>query len=94
MLLTDGGKVEEARPMKLKIELPSDLEALRAAEASAQGVSLEQHTIGYLIATACPKDERSRAIRARPGRPSLPRLQGTIIGSLRRQDIYAEYGDP
>ena len=50
--------------MKTEIELPPDVEALYAAEASAKAASLEQHIIDYLIATACLKDERSKAISA------------------------------
>ena len=78
--------------MKLKMELPSDIEALYA-EARAKGVSLERYIVDYLVYTACTKNERSRAAKAEIRQLRLPQLRGTIVGSLRRQDIYGEQGD-
>lgn len=74
--------------MTLEIQLPPDVEAFYAAEASAKGVPLERHIVAQLIANASTTNERNGAQKPQVGRLNLPQLRGTVIGSLRRQDIY------
>jgi hypothetical protein len=74
--------------MTLEIQLPPDVEAFYAAEASAKGVPLERHIIEQLIANASTTNEGNGAQKPRVWRLNLPQLRGTVVGSLRRQDIY------
>lgn len=72
--------------MALLIELPPDIEAKYAAEARAKGVPLAQHVAAELIEKAAAADSAPM-----PARPlHLPTMRGTVIGSLRRRDIYAD----
>jgi hypothetical protein len=74
--------------MTLAIELPAEVEAVYAAEASAKGVPLEQHIVEQLIARAPRTNERNGAPKPQARHLNLPQLRGTVIGSLRREDIY------
>jgi len=74
--------------MTLEIQLPPDVEAFYAAEASAKGVPLQRHIVEQLIANASTTNERNGAQKPQVRRLNLPQLRGTVIGSLRRQDIY------
>ncbi len=74
--------------MMLEIQLPSEVEAFYAAEASAKGVPLERHIAEQLIARASTIGERNGTPKPQVRRLKLPQLQGTLIGSLRREDIY------
>ena len=76
--------------MTFEIQLPPDIEALYAAEASAKGVPLERHIVERLIASAPIPAERNGTPERRARRLNLPQLRGAIIGSLRREDIYDE----
>lgn len=76
--------------MKIEIELPPDVEAVYAAEASAKAVSLERHIIDHLISAARAKIEPSGAAKGQVRPLRVPQLRGTIIGSLRRRDIYGD----
>lgn len=78
--------------MTLEIQLPPDVEALYAAEASAKGVPLERHIVERLVASAPIPAERNGMPEPRPQRLNLPQLRGTVIGSLRREDIYDDRG--
>jgi len=78
--------------MTLQIELPPDVEAKYAAEARARGVPLERHVRDRLIQSA-PSVDTQVGVETKPARPlDLPTMQGTVIGSLHRRDIYADHG--
>jgi hypothetical protein len=74
--------------MTLEIQLPPDVEAFYAAEASAKGVPLERHIIEQLIARASTINGQKGAPKSQIRRLNLPQLRGTVTGSLRREDIY------
>lgn len=76
--------------MTLQIELPPDVEARYAAEAREKGTSLERHIRDRLIENA-PTVEQQNGLETKPGTPlNLPRMKGTVIGSLHRRDIYGD----
>jgi hypothetical protein len=77
--------------MTFEIELPPDVEAFYAAEAIARGVPLHQFIVERLIASA-PITDGNGTGKGEPRHLNLPQLQGTIIGSLRRRDIYDDRG--
>jgi hypothetical protein len=77
--------------MTFEIELPPDVEAFYTAEASARGLPLHQYIVERLIATASSTDGNGTA-KGKPRRLNLPELRGSIIGSLRRRDIYDDRG--
>jgi hypothetical protein len=77
--------------MSFQIDLPPDVEAFYAAEASARGLSLDRYIVERLVADA-PSPERNGAAKGELRRLNLPQLRGAIIGSLRRQDIYDDRG--
>ncbi len=74
--------------MALEIELPPNIEAFYAAEANAKGVPLERHIAEQLVARAFAVNERNGTPDRQARRLNLPQLRGTVIGSLRREDIY------
>lgn len=82
------GNLKEEDVVTIEIQLPPDVEAFYAAEASAKGVPLDRHIAEKLIATACARTEPNGAPKTGARRLKLPQLRGTIIGSLRRDDIY------
>ncbi len=74
--------------MTLEIELPPHVHAFYAAEASAKGMPLDRHIVEQLIANASATFERNGAPKRQVRQLNLPQLRGTVISSLRRQDIY------
>jgi hypothetical protein len=74
--------------MRLEIQLPPDVESFYAAEANVKGVPLERHIVEQLIARAASTNDRNGEPKPQFRRLNLPQLRGTVIGSLRRKDIY------
>jgi hypothetical protein len=68
--------------MTVDIDLPPEVEAWYAAQAKERGVSLESLLRDRLIQQA------SAAVQ--PQVMDLPSKKGSVIGSLRRRDIYAD----
>lgn len=79
--------------MVLRIELPPDVEARYAAEASAMGVPIEVHLRERLIEVASCAQPGAAADSPAAHTLNLPVMKGGVIGSLRREDIYDEWLD-
>jgi hypothetical protein len=75
--------------MNVEIDLAPDVMAFYVTEATMKGIPLARYIAEQLTANArngAPK----RAAKGRVRQLNLPQMQGTILGSLRRQDIYDE----